>query len=55
MDPYIDKFHCDVCSQCAYLDTKPCPCPLDSLLLLAIEAIESVDERRAGCAVAKSG
>jgi len=46
IDPYIERFHCDVCSHCANRTTSQCPCPLESLLLLAIEAIEAVDERR---------
>jgi hypothetical protein len=25
-----------------------CPCPLDYLLLLAVEAVEAVDERKTG-------
>ena len=50
MDPYIEGFHRDICAHCAQLDTKHCPCALDSLLLLAIEAIETVDERRGYCA-----
>ena len=45
IDPYIDRFHCDVCAHCATRETSQCPCPLDPLLLLAIEAIEAVDER----------
>ena len=31
---------------CSNRETSQCPCPLDPLLLLAIEAIEAVDERR---------
>ena len=46
IDPYIERFHEDVCSHCANRVTRQCPCPLDSLLLLAIEAIERVDERK---------
>jgi hypothetical protein len=45
MDPYIERFHCDVCAHCATRETSDCPCPLDSLLLLAIQAVETVDER----------
>jgi hypothetical protein len=48
MDPYIDRFHSDVCTHCANRDTSQCPCPLDTLLLLAIEAIDAVDERHGG-------
>ncbi|MBI1900155.1 MAG: hypothetical protein HYS13_03435 [Planctomycetia bacterium] len=47
MDPYIERFHSDVCSHCANKTTNQCPCPLDYLLLLAIQAIDAVDERRA--------
>lgn len=44
MEPYIEAFHDGVCEDCANRLTSHCPCPLDSLLLLAVEAIESVDD-----------
>ena len=47
MDPYIHRFHQDVCTHCVNLPTGQCPCALDYLLELAVEAIEAVDERRA--------
>ena len=46
MDPYIDRFHDDVCTHCPNRVTDQCPCPLDALLLLAVEAIEGVDQHR---------
>ena len=46
MDPYILAFHDQVCPHCTNLPTNQCPCPLDNLLLLAVEAIESVNARR---------
>jgi hypothetical protein len=46
MDPYIERFHLDVCAHCSNRETRQCPCPLEPLLLLAIEAIDTVDERR---------
>jgi hypothetical protein len=46
LDPYIEAFHDDVCAHCANQPTNQCPCPLEYLLLLAVEAIETVDERR---------
>jgi hypothetical protein len=46
MGPYIERFHDDVCSHCSNRTTRQCPCPLDYLLLLAVEAIEAVDERK---------
>jgi hypothetical protein len=45
IDPYIERFHADICAHCANRETPHCPCPLDPLLLLAIEAIDTVDER----------
>ena len=53
MEPYIERFHAEVCSHCANRPTDQCPCPLDYLLLLAVEAIESVDEQRAANAAAE--
>ena len=46
MDPYIDRFHDEVCTHCPVRVTDQCPCPLDALLLLAVQAIEDVDQRR---------
>ena len=54
IDPYIDKFHEDVCTSCANRPTSQCPCPLEYLLTLAVQAIETVDERRAGRRAMKS-
>lgn len=50
LEPYRTRFHADVCSHCLNRDSEHCPCPLDYLLPLAIEAIEAVDERHALCA-----
>jgi hypothetical protein len=47
MDPYIDSHHNVVCTSCPASPTSQCPCPLDYLLLLAVEAIEAVDQRKA--------
>jgi len=46
IDPYIDSFHDQVCTTCENRVTNQCPCPLEPLILLAVEAIETVDERR---------
>lgn len=45
MDPYIAGLHNDVCSVCSECVTDQCPCPLHNLLLLAVEAVDAVDER----------
>lgn len=47
MDPYIEAFHDVVCEPCSNRMTSHCPCPLDALLLLAVEAIEAVEENHA--------
>jgi len=45
MDPYTRIFHDQVCTQCANRTTDQCPCPMEYLLILAVEAIETVDAR----------
>ena len=47
MDPYIEHLHDDVCAFCTNRVTKDCPCALDYLLPLVVEAIETVDARHA--------
>jgi hypothetical protein len=48
MDTYINKLHDEICAECAYRTAPICPCPLDYLLELAVEAVEAVESRRAG-------
>ena len=47
IDPFIDNFHDEICTTCSNKPTNQCPCPLDYLLNLAVQAIETVDQRRA--------
>lgn len=47
IDPYIDKLHEAICPTCKDKDSPSCPCPLDYLLQLAIEAVEKVQQRQA--------
>jgi hypothetical protein len=47
IDPYQNHLHEDICASCAQRVTNQCPCPLDYLLPLVVEAIEIVDARRA--------
>lgn len=47
MDPYIDQLHEIICPTCKDKDTSSCPCPLDYLLQLAVEAVEKVRWRKA--------
>jgi hypothetical protein len=46
LDPYIPVYHDQVCTHCTSRPTSQCPCPLDYLFLLAVEAIETVADRR---------
>ena len=46
MDPYIEQLHDAICKDCENKDTPVCPCPLNYLLQLAVEAIERVEQRR---------
>jgi hypothetical protein len=45
MGPYLDSTRRKVCQSCPYLHESCCPCPMDSLALLVVEAIEAVDAR----------
>jgi hypothetical protein len=47
IDPYIEKLHGTICAGCEYQDKPSCPCPLNYLLQLAVEAVEKVEHRRA--------
>jgi hypothetical protein len=44
--PYSDNVHCRVCPDCALLHSSVCPCPMDYLAVLVVQAIEAVDERQ---------
>ena len=46
IDPYIQKLHDKICTDCEFKDKPVCPCPLDYLLQLAVEAVEKVQRRR---------
>jgi hypothetical protein len=45
MDPYVDAVKCLVCEGCASRGSFDCPCPMDYLLPLIVEAVEAVDDR----------
>lgn len=44
--PYLEGLHRDVCSGCACHNGEICPCSLDYLMVLVVQAVETVDERR---------
>lgn len=45
MGPYLDSTRQKVCQSCVFLHHDCCPCPMDSLATLVVQAIEAVDER----------
>jgi hypothetical protein len=46
MGPYCDSTERHVCEHCPIHDTSACPCPMDQLLVLVVQAVEVVDARR---------
>jgi hypothetical protein len=46
--PYLEKNRREVCEQCAFLHSSICPCPMDYLSVLVVQAVEAVDERHRG-------
>jgi hypothetical protein len=46
IEPYTERLHDDVCATCTNRPTNQCPCPLEYLLSLAVQAVETVDARR---------
>jgi hypothetical protein len=43
--PYLETNRKQVCQGCAFLHGSICPCPMDYLAVLLVEAVEAVDER----------
>src|SRR6266542_4547853 len=46
MGPYLDNNRRKICEHCPLLHSSDCPCPMDYLAVLVVQAIETVDERR---------
>jgi hypothetical protein len=44
--PYLEHNRQQVCEQCAFLHSGICPCPMDYLAVLLVQAVETVDQRR---------
>jgi len=47
LGPYLDHNRAEICEKCTFLHSSICPCPMDYLSALVVEAVETVDERRA--------
>jgi hypothetical protein len=45
MAPYLEHNRKEVCETCPFLHSSHCPCPMDTLAVLVVQAIEAVDAR----------
>jgi hypothetical protein len=48
IEPYLRRSQKRICIHCAPLNSDLCPCPMHYLAVLIVEAVEAVDQRRAG-------
>jgi hypothetical protein len=46
--PYRQNNRARICEHCTMHKTSLCPCPLDDLAVLIVQAVETVDQRRQG-------
>jgi hypothetical protein len=44
--PYIENNQNRICAHCAFLHSSVCPCPMERLAVLIVEAVEEVDDER---------
>jgi hypothetical protein len=44
---YLDNNRREICTTCPALHSSLCPCPMDYLAVLLVQAVETVDLRRA--------
>ena len=51
IEPYLDNIRHQICSACLHRGCDCCPCPMDYLLVLSVQAVETVDARRAQAAM----
>jgi hypothetical protein len=45
IEPYLHCNRHDICETCAFHHSDHCPCPMDTLAVLVVEAIEAVERR----------
>jgi hypothetical protein len=45
--PYLERNRREICEKCAFLHSSICPCPMDYLAVLLVDAVEEVDKHRA--------
>jgi hypothetical protein len=44
--PYLGNNRAHICESCVLHHSSICPCPMDYLAVLLVEAVETVDQRR---------
>jgi hypothetical protein len=44
--PYVENNQNKICAGCAFLHSSVCPCPVERLAVLVVEAVEAVDDDR---------
>jgi hypothetical protein len=47
IDPYLAHNRMEICNCCEFRHGAACPCAMDYLSVLLVEAVEAVDQRRA--------
>jgi pSer/pThr/pTyr-binding forkhead associated (FHA) protein len=52
--PYVENIHRHLCATCPQKDGAHCPCPMDFLAVLVVDAVEAVDRRHDPDAAAPS-
>ncbi len=45
LEPYQEHDRREICEKCIFLHSSICPCPMDYLAALVVQAVEAVDER----------
>jgi hypothetical protein len=45
LEPYLQHNRSEICEKCAFLHSSICPCPMDYLAALIVQAVETVDRR----------
>jgi hypothetical protein len=46
LEPYVENNRARICTECLLHHGSRCPCPMDFLSELIVEAVEEVEERR---------
>jgi hypothetical protein len=48
IEQYVDRNRQKICTKCTLHHSHLCPCPMDYLAVLLVQAVETVDRRHAG-------